>query len=215
MEEAGVHWDQFTDHRIKDRDGNVQFRSVKDIDPADYEWFNHRRGEFVCRCGKKFDRWGDSMMHINGTHYLVKDILYPMSDEDAENALALMEKEAHGDTFEPDPDFPSSDAAENHTAELRQRRARGEAFTPDPDYYYECTCGEVFFSMAEGILHMDDNPAHVGADKFHLISGKHYGHKYVCSCGEEFETERVSMQHLSKNPKHKITKKGPQTQASH
>ena len=159
---------------------------MKDIDPADFEPLNHIRGEWECRCGKKFYRLGDMQMHVNGTHTMVKSVQHPSSND-----------------------------AENHIAELKQRRARGETFPPDPDFYYECTCGEVFFSMAEGTLHMDDNPADARADKFHLVSGKHYGHKYVCSCGEEFDTELVSMQHLGKNPKHKITKKGPQTQASH
>jgi len=181
MDEAGIHWDQFTDHTIKDPSGNVHFVSVKDLDPADYEGLNHILGEWECRCGKKFDRLGDVQMHLNGTHTMVKSVQYPLSD-----------------------------AAEKHRAELKERRARGETSPPDPDHYYECTCGEVFFSLADGILHMDDNPFDKQSRTVHLISGKHYGHTYVCSCGEEFATDLTSMEHLSKNPNHKITRKGPQ-----
>jgi len=183
IEDAGTHWDQFTDHTIKDRSGNVHFRSVKDINPADYEVLNEIRGEWECRCGKKFDKLGDSLMHTNGTHTMVKEIQYPLSD-----------------------------AAGNHIAELKERRARGEKSQPDPDHYYECTCGEVFFSLADGILHMDDNPMRTDSRAAHLISPRHYGHKYVCSCGEEFETELVSMEHLSKNPNHNVIRKEPQKQ---
>ncbi len=97
MDEAGTHWDQFTDHTIKDRSGNVHFQSVKDIDAADYEELNEIHGEWACRCGKKFDKLGDSLMHTNGTHTMVKDIQYPLSD-----------------------------AAGNHIAELKERSARRE-----------------------------------------------------------------------------------------
>lgn len=183
IEEAGTHWDQFNDHTIKDRSGNVHFQSVKDIDPADYEVLNERRGEWECRCGKKFNRLGDSLMHTNGTHYMVKDILYPLSD-----------------------------AAEKHHAELKEKRARGETFEPDPDSYYECTCGAIFFSMAEGILHMDDNPMRRESREAHLISGRLYGNVYTCSCREKFQTRMASIFHLEKNPSHKVIRKETQTQ---
>jgi hypothetical protein len=179
MEDAGTHWNQFNDHTIKDRGGNLHFRSVKDIDPANYKELNETRGEWECDCGKKFDRLGDMFMHINGTHYMVKEM---------------------------QEDLSLSHMAEEHKAEFRERKARGEKFEPDPDFYYECLCGAVFFSLGEGILHMDDNPSDDQSVMVHSVVPKHYGHKYVCSCGQEFATELTAEAHLADNARHKISR---------
>ncbi len=78
MDKAGNHWDQFSDHTIKDRSGNVHFQSVKEINLADYQELNNVTGEWECRCGKQFHKMGDMLMHVNGTHRMDKDVRHPL-----------------------------------------------------------------------------------------------------------------------------------------
>jgi hypothetical protein len=102
----------------------------------------------LCTCGKKFNSMEEASEHLadnyNPDHAITDgdgNILFPRRAEYAK-------------------------AIENE----KERRAKGILPKSDADYYYECTCGAVFFDQRSGVLHMDEHPA----DPNHLISAKPY-----------------------------------------